>query len=211
MDVETLEIGLFASNCHIISNDKGDALVVDPGDEGTRIIDALQRRNLKVAYYLITHGHVDHVSALAEVAAALPAPVAMHPLDAKWAFQPVNQMPPYYGTPKAPPSIDRDLDDGQEWTDADLTYRVLFTPGHAPGHVSFYFPDAQALFCGDVLFQGSIGRLDLPGGNVKDMENSLQKLLALPDETVVYTGHGPATTIGQERRTNPFLRSGALG
>ncbi len=211
MHVETLEVGLFASNCHLVSNANGETLVIDPGDDASRIIETLRNRNLKVVYYLITHGHVDHVSALAEVAAAIPAPIAMHPTDAEWAFSPVNAMPPYYDAPKAPPSIERDFAEDKEWTDAGFRYRVIFTPGHAPGHVSLYFENEKTLFPGDVLFKGSIGRLDLPGGNVKDMERSLQRLMELPDETKVYPGHGPATTIGDERRTNPFLRPGALG
>lgn len=211
MRIRSLEVGLFASNCHIISNHQGEALVIDPGDEAGRIIDHFRDNHLTISHYLITHGHVDHVSALAEVVEAFPAPIAMHPIDAAWAFKPINQMPPYYGPPQAPASIDRDLEDGQEWMDAGFHYRVLFTPGHAPGHVSFYFQDSGVLFAGDVLFRGSIGRLDLPGGSVTDMEASLRKLMELPDDTIVYPGHGPSTTIGEERRTNPFLRPGALG
>lgn len=211
MDIEQLEVGLFASNCYIVGNDASEALIIDPGDDAARILEVIRRNDLQVKAYLLTHGHVDHVSALAEVVSAFPAPVAIHPIDGRWAFEPVNQMPPYYDTPKAPPSIERHFDDGQEWTDAGFRYRVLFTPGHAPGHVSLYFEDEGVLFAGDVLFRGSVGRIDLPGGNIRDMEQSLRKLMTLPDDTVVYSGHGPKTTIGQERRTNPFLRPGALG
>ena len=211
MHVETLEVGMFASNCYIVSNDASEALVIDPGDDAPRIIERIRAKNLQVIAYLLTHGHVDHVSALAEVADAFPAPIALHPIDAKWAFEPVNQMPPYYDTPKAPRSIDRQFDDQQECTDAGFRYRVLFTPGHAPGHVSLYFEEDGVLFAGDVLFRGSVGRVDLPGSNARDMEGSLQKLMALPDDTVVYPGHGPRTTIGDERRQNPYLRPGALG
>lgn len=211
MHVDTLEIGPFCSNCHIVRGDSREALVIDPGDDASRIIAHLRDHNLEVQYYLLTHGHVDHVSALAEVAQEFPAPVAIHALDAKWAFEPINQLPPYYDTPKSPPSIDRHLEDQQEYVDAGFRYRVLFTPGHAPGHVSLYFEDTSVLFSGDVLFQGSVGRIDLPGGNRSDMQKSLQALMTLPDDTVVYPGHGPSTTIGEERRTNPFLRPGALG
>ena len=114
-------------------------------------------------------------------------------------------MPPYYPAPEAPPSIERTLADGQEWEDIGLPYRVIETPGHSPGGVGFYFEDENVLFGGDSIFRGSIGRSDLPGSNPAQLAESLQKLMALPDDTVVYCGHGPETTIGVERQSNPFL------
>ncbi len=211
MHVDTLEIGPFGSNCHLVRGESREALVIDPGDDAPRIIAHIRKHDLQVAHYLLTHGHVDHVSALADVAKEFPAPVAIHAIDAKWAFEPINQLPPYYGVPKSPPAIDRYLEDQQEYEDAGFRYRVLFTPGHAPGHVSLYFEGNGVLFSGDVLFRGSVGRIDLPGGNGRDMQKSLQTLMTLPDDTVVYPGHGPSTTIGEERRTNPFLRPHAWG
>jgi len=210
MHVDTLEIGPFSSNCHIIRNEMGQALVVDPGAEAERIIQHLRHHHLNVVAYLLTHGHMDHVSALAEVHRAFPAPVALHPKDATWAFSPSNQMPPYYGIPEAPPEVERTLADGQTWEDIGLTYRTLWTPGHAPGHIVFYFEAQGVLIAGDLLFRGSVGRIDLPGGNRMDMQASLQKVMTLPDQTVVYPGHGPVTTIGDERRTNPFLAPDAF-
>jgi hydroxyacylglutathione hydrolase len=206
--VDSLVVSLFQSNCFIVRHDDGcDALVIDPGDNAPDILAHLDRHGLRVAAYLLTHGHVDHVYALADMVAARPAPVAMHPADASWAFTERAAFPPYYGAPKAPPGIDRELAEGQAWTDIGLSYRVIETPGHSPGGVAFYFEADKALFSGDNLFRDSIGRSDLPGANPKVLAESLQKLMALTDDVTVYCGHGPATTIGRERKSNPFLRS----
>jgi glyoxylase-like metal-dependent hydrolase (beta-lactamase superfamily II) len=208
VDVETLVVSLFESNCFIVRHDdRTGVLVVDPGDNAPEIIDHLKRSRLTVDAYLLTHGHVDHVNGLAEMVASLPAPVAMHPRDAKWAFTRRAAMPPYYDAPKPPPSIDRALAGGQKWSDIGLDYEIIETPGHSPGGVAFYFPAEKMIFSGDSLFHGSIGRSDLPGANPSDLAASLKKLLLLPDDTVVYCGHGPATTIGEERKNNPFLKS----
>ncbi|HMP90334.1 MAG TPA: MBL fold metallo-hydrolase [Kiritimatiellia bacterium] len=208
IDVETLVVSLFESNCFIVYNgDLPDVLVIDPGDNASDIISHLKSKQLVPAAYLITHGHVDHVTGLAEMVASMPAPVAMHPKDAAWAFTDRAAFPPYYDKPTAPPKIERTLAENQEWTDIGLAYRVIETPGHSPGGVAFYFPDEKVLFSGDNLFRGSIGRSDLPGANPELLAESLQKLLKLPDDTRVFCGHGPDTTIGQEKRTNPYLKS----
>lgn len=205
--VLSLTVGLFASNCHLLVDPAARlALVIDPGDEAPRIAATLREQRLRPVVYLLTHGHMDHVSGLAEMAEKMPAPIALHPVDAQWAFTDANAAPPYYDTPRAPQAIDRNLAEGQEWTDAGMRYQVLETPGHSPGSVSFYFPDLGLLFPGDVLFAGAVGRTDLPGGHAPTLWKSLQKLRALPPETVVYPGHGPATTIGQEIKTNPYLQ-----
>jgi glyoxylase-like metal-dependent hydrolase (beta-lactamase superfamily II) len=205
--VISLSVGVFASNCHILPCPEAPyALVFDPGDEAERIADTLKEHHLQPAVYLLTHGHMDHVSGLAALEQLLPAPIALHPLDARWAFTEVNAMPPYYDTPRAPRAITRELREGQEWTDHGLRYQVLETPGHSVGSVSFYFPDLGLLFPGDVLFAGSVGRTDIPGGSTPTLMQSLRKLIALPPETKVYPGHGPATTLAEERRSNPFLR-----
>ena len=205
--VESLVVSLFQSNCYLVRPDgASQVLVVDPGDDAPEIIRRLRELGVTVAAYLITHGHVDHVSALADVYRAFPAPVAMHPSDSCWAFSPIAAMPPYYDAPVAPPEIARVLNGGQVWEDLGLRYRIIETPGHSPGGVAFYFSDEKALFAGDSLFRGSIGRSDLPGADPAALAASLQRLLCLPDDTVVYGGHGPATTIGREKRTNPFLQ-----
>jgi len=206
MQVETLTLGPFATNCFVISNDDGGALIVDPGSDAPEILDLIDRKQLKVELILVTHGHMDHVGALAAVASSLDVPVAMPSADARWAFTPMNAMPPYFDTPVAPPEIARDLVEGQEWIDIGMRYRILELPGHTPGHVAFYFEDEGVIFSGDVLFQGSCGRVDLPGGDGPTLMRSLRRMAALPDATRVYCGHGPSTTVGDEKKHNPYLQ-----
>jgi hydroxyacylglutathione hydrolase len=206
MQVEALTVGIFEVNCYLVWDQFPAALVIDPGADAERIIRALSDRRLSVAAYLLTHGHADHVSALAEVYRSFPAPVAMHAEDARWAFTAVSGIPPFYSVPRSPPEIARLVEDGSEWLDGGLRWRVIATPGHSPGGVSFHFPDANALFPGDTLFQGSVGRTDVRGGSARVLSASIARLAQLANSTVVYPGHGPSTTIGQEKKTNFFLR-----
>lgn len=206
MKVIPIGVGTFQVNCYLATVDNRQALVVDPGEDAGIIAVTLRQNNLTVAAYLITHGHMDHVSGLAEMTRTFPAPVAMHPDDAAWAFSAANQALPYYDCPERPKSIERPLADGQSFMDAGLRYEVIATPGHSPGGVCFYFPDPKVLFTGDTLFLGTIGRTDLQGSDEKRMEHSLKRLAKLPDATLVYPGHGPQTTIGDEKRSNPFFR-----
>lgn len=211
MHIEGVMVGPAESNCYIVWTDAREAMVIDPGGDPDRILSVIDRHKLRVAAYPLTHGHVDHVSALAAVFDRHPAPIGMHPEDAAWAFSSRNQMPPWYGQPVLPADIERAYDDGQAWTDAGLTYRIMFTPGHSPGGVCFHFAEQNVLFSGDSLFRQSIGRMDLPGGNPRILAASLRRIMALPDDTRVFPGHGPETTIGEERTGNPFiLRLGAL-
>ena len=161
---------------------------------------------MDVACYLLTHGHTDHISALAEVSAKHPAPFAIHALDLKWAFDHLNQSPPYYSVPRRPTGALRTLEDGQTWTDGGLSYTVIGTPGHSPGSVCFYFPADRVLFSGDTLFQGTVGRTDLPGGDGRVLTQSLRKLAQLPPTTRIVPGHGPETRLAEEFRINPFLK-----
>jgi hydroxyacylglutathione hydrolase len=211
MNLETVTVGAFAVNCYVIWDHGRNALVVDPGADPERIQEVIEANRLNVSAYLITHGHADHVGALAALRRTHPAPVALSAEDARWAFGPRNQILPYYPTPQSPSEIARNVQDGQTWTDGELRYRVISTPGHTPGGVCFYFPEALALFAGDTLFQGSVGRTDLPGGNPRVLSLSLKKLKSLPDDTKVFPGHGPETTIGIEKHTNFFLRNNGRG
>ncbi len=205
--VIAIPVGAFTSNCYLIpAPGSSAALVIDPGDDAAIILAELENRGLVPAAYLLTHGHMDHVSALAEVAARYPAPIGLHPLDAAWAFTPANAAPPYYPTPRAPSTIERAWAAGQRWEDVGFRYDILFTPGHSPGSVSFHFPQQRWLFCGDVLFAGSVGRADLPGASPRTLLASLDTLMALPPDTTVFPGHGPTTTLAHERKTNPWLR-----
>lgn len=206
MNIETVVVGAYEVNCYVIWDEGRNALIIDPGANPERIEEVIRTNELKVLAYLITHGHADHIGALPALHAKHPAPVAMSSEDARWAFLPINQLLPYYPALKSPPKVERVLADDQKWTDGGLRYEVIATPGHSPGGVCFYFPDSQSLFAGDTLFQGSVGRTDLPGGDPRALSNSLKKLKGLPDDTKVYSGHGPETTIGIEKETNFFMR-----
>jgi glyoxylase-like metal-dependent hydrolase (beta-lactamase superfamily II) len=206
--LETLPVGPFEVNCFLLSNATGEALVVDPGDDVERILEHLEKRHLTVAAYLMTHGHADHVSGLSEMVQARPAPIAMHPKDVEWAFSDRNQLPPFYPSPpKRPSKIEHLITDGQELVLAGFAVRVLSTPGHSPGSVCFHLPALKILFSGDTLFAGSVGRTDFPGGSSRTLAQSLLKLAGLPGATRVYPGHGPDTTLDEEKRTNYFMQN----
>lgn len=206
LHVIPIVVGAFQVNCYVVSTGTGQALVIDPGDDAGQVAATLRQNKLTVAAYLITHGHMDHVGGLAELNRLFPAPVVMHSDDAKWAFSEANQMLPYYETPEHPGKIDRHTRDDEWHGDGGLRYQILSTPGHSPGCVCYYFAAEKTLFTGDTLFSGSVGRTDLQGSDERLMEKSLRRLMQLPDDTIVYPGHGPQTTIGREKRVNPFLK-----
>lgn len=209
IQIEMLTVGMFQSNCYIVScSETGEGVVVDAGDEGEIILDAVDRLHVQVKAILETHAHIDHAGALEQVAPALGAPVCMH-RDELPIYERIAQTAAMFGipTPKRV-NVDRLLEDGEEIRIGNLTAKVIHAPGHSPGSVCFHFPDESPprIIVGDVLFHGSIGRTDLPGGSYGQIMETLVKVfLPLPDETIVYSGHGPETTIGEERRFNPFL------
>lgn len=207
MNIESIEVGEFQANCHLAWGEAGKAIVIDPGSDAEMILSSLDNNGLEVASYMLTHGHVDHISALAELHAARPAPIGIHPLDLEWAFEKNNDFPPFYPAPLRPGEIVRKLHHQQVFNDAGLQYQVIATPGHSPGCVCFYFPKDNVLFTGDTLFAGSIGRTDLPGGDIRRMNESLKIFTCLPEKTKVYTGHGPSTTIAAEKKNNYFIQS----
>jgi hydroxyacylglutathione hydrolase len=208
VDVHGFTVGQVAENCFFAARDGGtQAIVVDPGDEGDRLIAALDELGLGVEAILLTHTHFDHVGAVAPLARHTGAPVYCPELEKHVLADIMSYVPwPGFGPFE---SYDADVlvAGGERLELAGLEIDVHFTPGHSPGHVSYSIPSEQAVFSGDVLFQGSIGRTDLPGGDTATLMRTLAELVgALPDETIVYPGHMGVTTIGRERETNPFLR-----
>jgi hydroxyacylglutathione hydrolase len=204
--IKTLPVGPIQTNCYLIGCAETLAgAVIDPGWDAPTILAAAQAARLTIKYVLNTHAHWDHVSANADVVEATGAQLAIHADDLPLLR--ARGGADLWGIPVRPsPEPDIELAEGQLLQIGELQLQVLFTPGHTPGHVSFYEPDAGALFDGDVLFKQGIGRTDLPGGDYHALMHSIRDvLMALPPETVVYSGHGPPTTIGEERWANPWL------
>lgn len=208
MRVETLTVGPFQENCYILIDERSQkSVVIDPGSEGDRIVQAIERSGSDVEAIWITHAHVDHVGAIASVKRRWNVPVYLHPLDRR-LYEAAPRQAEVYGVPfEEAPAPDREFVDAQELKVGDVPMKVMHAPGHAPGHVVI-FGDGIALV-GDCLFAGSIGRTDLPFSNPPQLAASLEKIVALDPDTVVYPGHGAATTIGEERESNPFLNGTA--
>lgn len=211
MNIECIPVGDFQTNCFIVWSETKEAIVIDPGGDTEQISGLVEINRLSVASYMMTHGHMDHISALADLHRKIPAPIGLHKAELDWAFTDVNQMLPFISTPKEPSKIERVLEEGQEWEDGGMKYEVIGTPGHTPGSVCFYFRNDNILFAGDTLFQGSVGRTDLPGGDSRTLQASLKKLAVLPEETKIYCGHGPSTTIQKEKQSNFFIIEACRG
>ena len=205
---EILPVGPLRCNCSIIGDETTrEAMVVDPGDDIAEVLAIIQKHNLQVRQIVITHAHIDHVGGAMKLRQATGAPILMNQNDYALVKM-LDVQAAWLGM--APPGevkIDRSLGDGDKIDAGPLVANVIHTPGHTEGSVCLFFPTQQKLIAGDTLFAGSIGRTDLPGGCFDKIIRSLkEKVLALPDETVVVPGHGPLTTIGDERESNPFLK-----
>ncbi|PZR66601.1 MAG: MBL fold metallo-hydrolase [Solirubrobacterales bacterium] len=210
MDVHGLTVGPLAENCFVVRRDgAAEAIVVDPGDEAERILSALRSLRIDtVEAVLLTHTHFDHIGAVGPVARATGAPVYCPRIERDVLAHIMDYVPWRGFGPFESYEADVLVDGGETLELAGLTLDVIFTPGHSPGHVSYSINDELGLLSGDVLFQGSVGRVDLPGGDWATLERSIARLLgALPDETRVYPGHMGETTLGRERATNPFLQA----
>ena len=205
-----LPLGPLHTNCYVLAcTTTNQAAVIDPAWDGRGIHLRIQQQGWTVSHILLTHTHFDHVGGLAELKELTGAPIYVH-ADAVPMLERAPAAAAMWGfTVDPPPPADEFLNEGTSLTVGELRADVLFTPGHAPGHVCFHLPEHHVLFDGDVLFQGSIGRTDLPGGDFDLLMTSIRdKLLTLPDETAVLSGHGQATTIGEERWHNPFIVGG---
>jgi len=203
MDVRGYTVGPLRENCWVVRGEGDRAVVVDPGDEAERLIAATDE--LTVEAILLTHTHFDHVGAVAALARHTGAPVHCPQIEVDVLRNINSYVFPGYG-PFEPYDPEETVRGGERLTLAGVDIDVIFTPGHSPGHVSYSIPDEQVLLDGDVLFQGSIGRTDLPGGDFDTLIASIRaRFLSLPDSTIVYSGHGPETTVGEERQSNPFL------
>ncbi|MGZ5357748.1 MAG: MBL fold metallo-hydrolase, partial [Solirubrobacterales bacterium] len=205
-DLRMLTVGPVQENCFVFRRDGSEAaLIVDPGDEAPRILAAVEDLGAKVEAILLTHTHFDHIGAVAPVAEATGAPVWVPEIEAPVLADPMSWTPPGFG-PFEGYEADHTLNGGEKLELAGFEIDVIHTPGHSPGHVTFSIPDEQAIFSGDVLFQGSVGRVDLPGGDGLTLMESLRNLVeSLPPETRVHPGHMGLTTLGAERQSNPFL------
>ncbi|MEX2109443.1 MAG: MBL fold metallo-hydrolase [Gemmatimonadaceae bacterium] len=208
MNVETFTVGAFQENCYLIVDDRSHkAVIVDPGGEGDRLVDAVESCGAELEAIWITHAHVDHVGAIASIKRKWNVPVYLHPADRR-LYEAAARQAEVYGVPfEEPPPPDREFSDGQHLELGGSEFTVMHAPGHAPGHVVIH-GEGMALV-GDCLFAGSIGRTDLPFSNPPQLAESLKKIAGLPPETIVYPGHGMETTIAEERRSNPFLNGTA--
>jgi hydroxyacylglutathione hydrolase len=207
VQVRMLTLGPMQTNCYVVGCEETyQAAIIDPAWDGTSIVAMTDEFGFDITHILLTHSHFDHVAGLLDVKNATNAPIYIHP-DAVEMLRSTTMSAALWGFKvPAPPPPDEMLAGGQVVQVGNLSLQVMHTPGHAPGHVSFFIPDYRIIFDGDVLFSGGIGRTDLPGGDYNLlMESIKEKLMLLPDETRVFSGHGPATTIGQERSSNPFL------
>ena len=205
---EIISVGMLQCNCSIFGDETtGEAIVIDPGDDITSIVEILDRRKFKVKAIVITHAHIDHIGGAAKLKALTGAPVHMNAKDQE-LYDNLEMQAGWLGmeTPEKT-DIDMPARDGDKLKLGTTDFHILATPGHTQGSISIWIPSENTLVAGDTLFRDSIGRTDLPGGDGKQILRSIsQKLLPLPEDATVIAGHGQNTTIGREKKRNPFLR-----
>ncbi|HYP54537.1 MAG TPA: MBL fold metallo-hydrolase [Pyrinomonadaceae bacterium] len=221
MIIEQLTVTAFQQQTRVLGCERTRrAVCIDPGDDSASIVEAVERHGLELQAIALTHAHMDHVGGVAALKRLRPgAEIILHEADLP-LYSGLPEQPAWVGIPRAhwaalgfdyeaPPPVDRYWRDGETYEVGELSFKVLHCPGHTPGHVVLFEERERKVFVGDCLFAGSVGRTDLPGGSTEElMDSLLNKIVPLGDDVVVYSGHGPETTIGRERRTNPFLTGG---
>ena len=210
--VECFTLGPFATNCYVVTPCPkpagGPCWIVDASFEPGPLIEFVRGAGLTPDALILTHTHVDHIAGVREVLAAFPGtPLLVHPLEREWLWEPMLNLSAMSGQSITTPEPNRMIDEGETLALGDMRWRVLHTPGHSPGGITLYHEPSGTAIVGDSLFAGSIGRTDFPGGDLATLERSIrEKLYTLPSDVRVYPGHGPATTIGRERKSNPYVR-----
>jgi len=212
MITKKLVVGQLEANCYILADEETKrAIIIDPGGEAKKILEVIKQNKLKVIYIINTHAHIDHIGANDIIRENTGASLLIHSADAyllKDMEMNLSTIMNEERGPLLPPT--RVLEDGDEIKVDQICLQVLHTPGHTPGSICLYVKDR--VFAGDTIFAGGVGRVDLPGGNFTDLQNSIrEKLLTLPKEVVVHPGHGPDTTIGKEKKSNPFINPDSVG
>lgn len=207
--IETFCLGPYQTNCYLLLTPSACALI-DAGFEPAPMIEAIRDHGLEPEALVLTHAHLDHIAGVRAVRAAFPnVPILIHRAEAAWLTDSVLNLSAMIGMPVTAPPADRLLDDGDELILAQRRWEVRHTPGHSPGGIALWCAEERVVISGDALFAGSIGRTDFPGGDFETLEASIRaKLYSLPDDTRVFAGHGPETTIGREKRDNPYVRPG---
>jgi glyoxylase-like metal-dependent hydrolase (beta-lactamase superfamily II) len=207
MQIDCLTLGPIQANSYLIRKEGlKESILIDPGADPQRIVSFVREQDAVPSVILLTHGHADHVSAASRISTELEITVAMHEYDLSWAFDQDNTIDSLYPPPGTPFETLPFIGERDSRANAGLFYDVILTPGHTAGSVCYYFPDQNALFSGDTVFAGSVGRTDLPGSNPKAMQESLRVIASLPDDTAIYPGHGNSTTLRAERQTNYFFQ-----
>jgi hydroxyacylglutathione hydrolase len=210
MEIDCLILGLYETNCYVLRRDKNakDGLIVDAGLDCAPLIDFIRQRKLSPAALVLTHGHIDHIAGINALREKFPdIKVYIHQLDVEMLQEPLSNLSAMTGAAFVTAPADVTIDDGDVIESAGVKLQVLHTPGHTPGGISLYSAEQGVVFSGDALFADSVGRTDFPGGSMTQLVTGIKdKLFSLPDETKVYPGHGPETTIAREKAHNQYLR-----